>query len=145
MFSICQWPNHNYAPYLRGRNHLNILDFRISSKLLLYYTKDFYNNQYLATTALQMITRYMDYVTTPYLGYKLKAKYAKIISSNPVGGGRLFRDKNGRPADNVLAALYLGCGPYYQRAKDECEHLGRYPGKFNSTTMDAEYDPYFDE
>lgn len=92
-----------------------------------------------------MVSRYMDYVSEPYPGYKIKPQHAKIISSHPSGGGRLFRDSNGRPCDNVLAALYLGTGPRYHTATDACEAAGQYPGKFVFTTMDAEYDPYYED
>lgn len=30
MFGICQWPNGKYGQVTRGRNHLMVLDFRIS-------------------------------------------------------------------------------------------------------------------
>lgn len=89
-----------------------------------------------------MVTRFMDYVSEPYPGYVLKPRYSKIISNNPSGCGRLFRDANGRPADNVLAAIYLGGGPHFHLATDACEMTGRYPGKLTYTTMDAEYDPH---
>ena len=92
-----------------------------------------------------MVSRYMDAVEKPFIGYKMKPQYASLISDNPVGGGRLFRDPNGRPADNVLSALYLGCGPLWTQAQDACDRAEQYPGKFTYTDMDANYDPYYDE
>lgn len=85
----------------------------------------------------------MDYVEQPYPGYKMKPQYSKIISSNPSGGGRLFRDPNGRPSEQVLSALYLGTGPKQHVAQAACEHAGRYPGKLTYTTMEDYFDPYY--
>ena len=101
------------------------------------------NLYYLEDIILQMITRFMDYVQQPFPGYKLKSQFTKIISLNPSGGGRLFRDPNGRPGENVLSALYLGTGPKYHEAVAACEHAGRYPGKLSYTTMENIFDPYY--
>ena len=86
----------------------------------------------------------MDYVETPYPGYRLKDKYSKIISKLPNNGGRILRDKNGRPAGNILAAFYLGCGPKFGEACLHISQTNRYPGKFTYTTMDDQYDPHLE-
>jgi len=86
----------------------------------------------------------MDYCEQPFPSYRMKPEYAKIISSNPVGGGRLFKDKNGRPSDNQLAVIYLGISPNMTQAEDWCARMSRLPGKCTLTTMDAEYDPYYE-
>ena len=91
-----------------------------------------------------MINRFMDYVEEPYPSYRLKPEFTKIISSSPIGGGRLFRDKNGRPSDNQLAAIYLGYGPKMSVAENWCATTTRLPGKQTFTTMDAEYDPHYE-
>ena len=85
----------------------------------------------------------MTYVTSPFPGYKLRAKYSKIITRTPVGGGRLFQDANGRPADNVLASLYLGSSAEkYYAGEEACKQAQRYPGVQFQTDLHTHYDPH---
>ena len=86
----------------------------------------------------------MDYVSEPYPGYRLKPEFNKIISQNPIGGGRILKDPNGRPSGNILAAFYLGCGPHFMAAVDSAISKNQYPGKYTQTTFDDQYDPYYE-
>ena len=52
----------------------------------------------------------MEKVTQPYLGYRIRPRYARLVSKNPANAGHLFRDPNGRPSGVVLSSLYLGPG-----------------------------------
>ena len=84
----------------------------------------------------------MTYVESPFPGFKIRPKYSKIVTRTPVGGGRLFHDPNGRPADNVLAALYLGSTiEQYYAAEEACQNAQRYPGPVFQTDLHNHYDP----
>lgn len=97
-----------------GRNHFLLTDFRIKSKPIYLNQR----NTFSGDTLLQMTNRFMDKVNTPFIGFRLKAKYVRLISRNPANQGRLFRDPNGRPSGAVLSALYLGHGhPDYYYGK----------------------------
>ena len=84
---------------------------------------------------LQMIHRFMEFVETPFPGYRLLPQYAHIVSDAPSGGGRLVTDSNGRPSENVLSAFYLGFGSKCNEAQRECERNERYPGHSTRTTF----------
>ena len=63
-----------------------------------------------------MTTKYMEFVTKPFVGFRLRSRYSRLISKNPVNAGHMFRDSNGRPSGAVLSSLYLGPGhhTYYE-------------------------------
>ena len=57
-----------------------------------------------------MTSKYMEPVTHPFPGYRLRKRYTRLISENPANAGHMFRDANGRPSGAILATLYLGPG-----------------------------------
>ena len=75
-------------------------------------THNFLQKLNLADTLLHMTSKYMEPVTEPYLGFRLRPRYTRLVSTNPANAGHLFRDINGRPSGAVLASLYLGPGHY---------------------------------
>ena len=64
----------------------------------------------LGDTLLYMTTKFMEEVTQPYIGYRLRPRYTRLVSEHPENAGHLFRDANGRPSGLVLSSLYLGPG-----------------------------------
>ena len=69
-----------------------------------------HNLYIIGDTLIYMTTKFMEKVTQPYLGYRLRTRYVRLVSRNPANTGHLFRDSNGRPSGVVLSALYLGPG-----------------------------------
>ena len=65
-----------------------------------------------ADTLLHMTTKYMEPITEPFIGFRLRPRFTRLVSTNPANAGPLFRDSNGRPSGAVLSALYLGPGHY---------------------------------
>ena len=82
----------------------------------------------------------MEYVESPVAGYRLLPQYTHLISDTPSDGGRILTDPNGRPSQNILSALYMGCGPKYARAASECERMEQYPGRLTMTTFSHDID-----
>lgn len=101
----------------------------------------------------------MEPVSHPYPGYRLRARYTRLISKNPANAGHMFRDANGRPSGAILATLYLGPGHrdyidgnillfyfnnnliYMILAERKCQEQQEYPGQFrpNPTTFNERY------
>ena len=97
---------------------------------------------FLEDVLLQMTSRFMDYVETPFAGYKIKPQYAKIISNPDPENVRPAAEFHGRPHETILSALYLGFGEKCSRAQDECNRTNQYPGARSQTTFFAEHDPH---
>ena len=84
----------------------------------------------------------MEYEESPFPGYRLKRQYTKLVSEHPYNSGRLFRDPNGRISGCLLSALYLGCGPKFYSAMQECKRTERYPGRPTTTSFAENFDSH---
>ena len=74
----------------------------------------------------------MEYVSTPFPGYRLLPQYQYLISAEPSGAGRIVTDHMGRPSNYILGAFYLGS--QHPTFSDACAHNtqhNKYPGKFS--------------
>ena len=96
----------------------------------------------LEDVLIQMTSRFMDFVETPFVGYRIKPQYAKIISNPNPENVRPAAEFHGRPHETILSALYLGFGSKHSQARDECIRTGQYPGRRSRTTFFAEHDPH---
>ena len=148
MFSAAQPYNGRFCPYQKGRAHLQLNDFRLSGTFINKKCKSQIKNektekQYFSEDVLiQMVTRFMDFVEAPFVGYKIKPQYAKIIYNPDPENERPASEFHGRPHETILSALYLGFGSKCAEAQRECERTNQYPGSRSRTTFFAEHDPH---
>ena len=89
-----------------------------------------------------MTSRFMEFVETPFPGYRILPQFAKLISVDSPEVTRPTSEYHGRPYQNVLSAFYLGFGSKYAEAANECQRTCQYPGQRSMTTFFAEHDPH---
>ena len=89
-----------------------------------------------------MTSRFMEFVETPFPGYRILPQFAKLIPVDSPTITRPASEYHGHPHQTVLSAFYLGFGEKYHQAALECERTERYPGQRSMTSFFNEHDPH---